>query len=82
MTSTRTSVEDVKEWAGTTEDMYDLHRFGPDQRARCNPAIRTHSRTTDHDHVREPYMTLRTRAEIEAHWAAYMYRFCPACVTT
>lgn len=56
----------VREWAGTTEDM-------------CNPTIRTYSRTTDHDHAREPYMTLRTRAEIEGRWSAYMYRFCPTC---
>ncbi|MET9760075.1 hypothetical protein ABZ016_13630 [Streptomyces sp. NPDC006372] len=75
------TTSDAKEWAGTTEDTHDLHRFGPDQRARCNRSIRTYSRITDRDAYREPYMTLRTRAEIEEHWAAYMYRFCPACTT-
>ncbi|WP_030757283.1 hypothetical protein [Streptomyces sp. NRRL F-5135] len=74
-----TATEDVREWAGTVDDAYDLHRFGPDQRARCNPNIRTHSRITDRDEFREPYMTLRTRAEIEAHWAAPRYHFCPDC---
>ncbi|WP_282797873.1 hypothetical protein [Streptomyces sp. CC224B] len=68
-----------REWAGTTQDAYDLHRFTSDRRARCNTSIRTYSRITDHDHVRWPYMTLRTRAEIEGLWAAYMYTFCPAC---
>ncbi|MFJ4902904.1 hypothetical protein [Streptomyces sp. NPDC088727] len=69
----------AREWAGTTEDMYDLHRFGPKQVARCDPAIRTYSRITGHDEFREPYMTLRSRAQIEAHWAAHRYRFCAAC---
>ncbi|MYU24664.1 hypothetical protein [Streptomyces sp. SID8352] len=76
-----TSVAEVPEWAGTTEDMYDLHRFGPDRRAACDPAIRTYSRITDRDAYREPYMTLRTRAEIQSSWAAHMYRFCPSCTT-
>ncbi|MFK0154222.1 hypothetical protein ACIQVK_19380 [Streptomyces sp. NPDC090493] len=75
------ATSDVKEWAGTTEDMHDLHRFGTDRRAQCNPKIRTHSSTTDHDVYRQPYMTLRTRAEIEDHWAASMYRFCRGCTT-
>ncbi|MFB6665982.1 hypothetical protein [Streptomyces parvus] len=70
---------DAREWAGTTEDMYDLHRFNEDQQARCNPTIRTYSRITDRDEFREPYMTLRTRAQIEGHWAAYKYRFCLSC---
>jgi hypothetical protein len=77
------ATNDVKEWAGTTEDMYDLHRFTPDRRARCRPGIRTYSRTTDHDDVREPYATLRTRADIEATGFAdgryRLYRFCAAC---
>ncbi|WP_405506357.1 hypothetical protein OG323_06115 [Streptomyces cyaneofuscatus] len=73
---------DAREWAGTTEDMYDLHRFNDDQQAACNPAIRTYSRITDRDEFREPYMTLRTRSQIEGHWAAYKYRFCAACATT
>ncbi|MET9051235.1 hypothetical protein ABZW50_08785 [Streptomyces bacillaris] len=76
-------VDDVREWAGTTEDMNDLHRFTKDQHARCNPAIRTHSRITDRDEFREPYMTLRTRAEIErtgfANGPYHLYRFCAAC---
>ncbi|MFJ8763123.1 hypothetical protein [Streptomyces cyaneofuscatus] len=71
--------DDVRKWAGTTEDMYDLHRFTRDQQARCNPTIRTYSRITDRDEFREPYMTLRSRAQIDGHWAAYMYRFCAAC---
>ncbi|MEI5032409.1 hypothetical protein RB201_04210 [Streptomyces sp. S1A(2023)] len=72
---------DAREWAGTTEDRYDLHRFNENQQAHCNPAIRT-SRITDHDETREPYMTLRTRAQIEGHWAASMYRLCADCNTT
>ncbi|MGW0673152.1 hypothetical protein [Streptomyces sp. NPDC002746] len=73
----------VREWAGTTEDMYDLHRFSEDRKARCNPTIRTHSRITDHDEIREPYMTLRTRTEIEstgfANGPYHLYRFCSDC---
>lgn len=75
------STTDPTEWAGTRDDMHDLHRFTADQRARCNPNIRTHSRNTTpaQDRTREPYMRLRTRAEIEASgWGDY-YRFCPAC---
>ncbi|MFI1189176.1 hypothetical protein [Streptomyces californicus] len=40
---------DAREWAGATEDRYDLHRFDEDRQARCNLAIRTYSRITDHD---------------------------------
>ncbi|TXS34760.1 hypothetical protein [Streptomyces sp. OR43] len=74
--------DDVREWAGTTEDMHDLHRFGPNQQARCDPAIRTHSRITDRDEFREPHMTLRSRAQIAGHWAAHRYRFCVSCTNT
>ncbi|MFI1377677.1 hypothetical protein ACH4UY_37565 [Streptomyces longwoodensis] len=74
---------EAKEWAGTTEDIHDLHRFGPGRTARCNPSIRTHSRTTDHDTTREPYATLRTPAEIVATGFTAgrhaLYRFCPDC---
>ncbi|MFD7861477.1 hypothetical protein [Streptomyces sp. NPDC059783] len=76
------AADDAREWAGTTDDMYDLHRFDASRQAFCDPAIRTCSRITDHDELREPYMTLRSRAQIEAHWAAYMYRFCAACTNT
>jgi hypothetical protein len=67
-------------WAGTTEDRYDLHRFGTDRSARCNPNIRTYSRTTSQDATREPYATLRTRAEIIATGFP-AYKFCTACDT-
>jgi hypothetical protein len=69
------------EWAGTRDDMHNLHRFGTDQRARCNPEIRTHSYTTtpERDRTREPHARLRTREEIEAGPFAGLYRFCPAC---
>ncbi|MEU1088951.1 hypothetical protein ABZ401_19310 [Streptomyces sp. NPDC005892] len=73
---------DQREWAGTTTDMYDLHRFGPERRALCNLTIRTYSSITDRDEYREPYMTLRTRAQIEGHWAVYKYRFCPECAAS
>ncbi|MFE1781258.1 hypothetical protein ACFW9F_01355 [Streptomyces sp. NPDC059506] len=73
---------DTKEWAGTTEDRHDLHRFGTDQYAKCDPSIRTYSRTTPHDAYRELYMTLRTRAEIEGDPFARMYRFCPICTAS
>ncbi|MDW4912494.1 hypothetical protein [Streptomyces californicus] len=73
----------VREWAGTTEDLNDLHRFSKDRKARCNPTIRTHSRITDHDEIREPYMTLRTRTVIESSGFAngpyHLYRFCSDC---
>lgn len=69
-------------WAGTTDDMFDLHQFGPERTAQCNPAIRTHSRSTPDDATREPYATLRTRAQIEATGLADMYTFCPTCTTT
>jgi hypothetical protein len=75
----------VREWAGTTESMFDLHRFTSDRRARCNPEIRTHSHNTtpEKDRYREPYARLRTREEIEAvarEWAGRLeYRFCPEC---
>ncbi|GGZ95178.1 hypothetical protein GCM10010371_63880 [Streptomyces subrutilus] len=68
-----------KDWAGTTADRHDLHRFAPDQRALCNPAIRTYSLTTPHDATREPDATLRTRKEIEENEFASLYRFCPEC---
>lgn len=67
------------DWAGTTEDEYDLHRFPANKQALCDQTIRTYSMTTDHDEFREPYMTLRTRAQIEAKGFGYMYRFCPDC---
>lgn len=70
-----------KDWAGTTIDEFDVHRFPADKRALCNPAIRTYSMTTDHDESREPYMTLRTRTQIEANGFGHLYRFCPACLT-
>ena len=66
-------------WAGTTTDRYDLHLFGPERTAQCNPTIRTHSRSTPDDTTREPYATLRTRAQIKATGFADMYTFCPAC---
>ena len=75
----------IREWAGTTESMFDLHRFTPDRRARCNPKIRTYSRNTtpDNDRCREPYSRLRTREEIEASplvaAGLVTYRFCPEC---
>ena len=68
-----------RDWAGTTEDMYDLHRFPADKRALCTPAIRTYSSTQPDDAFRQPYMTLRTREAIEATAFAHFYRFCPAC---
>lgn len=68
-------------WAGTTADMYDLHLFGPERTAQCDPTIRTYSRSTPNDQYREPYMTLRTRTQIEAGGFADMYTFCPACTT-
>ncbi|MFI0742823.1 hypothetical protein ACH4PU_32780 [Streptomyces sp. NPDC021100] len=68
-----------KEWAGTTKDSYDLHRFGADRQARCDPSILTYSSITPRDAFREPYMTLRTRAEIEATGFAHLYRFCTTC---
>ncbi|MEU9409874.1 hypothetical protein AB0E08_29875 [Streptomyces sp. NPDC048281] len=71
---------DAKEWAGTTEDMYDLHRFKPDRRARCNAEVRTYSRTTGHDAYRDPYMTLRTRAQIAATGFGWLYHFCEGCM--
>jgi hypothetical protein len=78
--------DEVREWAGTIEDGHDLHRFGPDQTARCNQTIHTHSRVTDHDETREPYATLRTRSEIIASGFAdgryNLYRFCPDCTAT
>jgi hypothetical protein len=67
------------DWAGTTEDMYDFHRFPADKRAACNPAIRTYSSTQPDDAFRQPYMTLRTRTQIEANGFGHMYRFCPDC---
>ncbi|WP_420082644.1 hypothetical protein ACN6AT_37390 (plasmid) [Streptomyces sp. JL4002] len=33
------------DWAGTTTDEYDLHRFPANQQALCDPAIRTYSNT-------------------------------------
>lgn len=68
-----------KDWAGTTEDMYDLHRFPADKQALCNPAIRTYSSTRPDDEFRQPYMTMRTREAIEATPFAHFYRFCPHC---
>lgn len=77
---------DIREWAGTTEDMFDLHRFtSNNRRARCNPEIRTYSRNTtpENDRYREPYARLRTREEIEAQSLVVAglitYRFCPEC---
>ncbi|MEV7511773.1 hypothetical protein AB0O57_27845 [Streptomyces sp. NPDC091201] len=70
---------EAKAWAGTTVDMYDLHRFPADRQAVCNPDIRTYSTTTAHDATREPYMTLRTRAQIEAGGFGHLYRFCSSC---
>lgn len=68
-----------KDWAGTTADEYDVHRFPADRRALCNPAVRTYSSTQPDDATREPYMTLRTRSQIEAGEFASRYRFCPDC---
>ncbi|MFD3970187.1 hypothetical protein [Streptomyces cyaneofuscatus] len=70
---------DARAWAGTTEDTYDLHRFNENRQAGCHPRIRTHSRITERDESCEPYMTLRTRAQIEGHWAADKFRFCAVC---
>ncbi|MFE2407044.1 hypothetical protein ACFXDE_01735 [Kitasatospora sp. NPDC059408] len=67
------------DWAGTTTDRHDLHRWTPERTALCNPAIRTHSRTTPHDHHREPYATLRTLGAIQADGFAHLYRVCPDC---
>ncbi|MCX4750971.1 hypothetical protein OG455_41555 [Kitasatospora sp. NBC_01287] len=67
------------DWAGTTEDMFDLHRFTHDKTALCNPTIRTYSSRTPHDQFREPYMTLRSRAQIEATGFGHRYTFCLAC---
>ncbi len=67
------------DWAGTTADRHDLHRFTADRTALCNPAVRTHSRTTPDDRHREPYSTLRTRAQIEATGFGHLHRFCPDC---
>ena len=71
------------EWAGTHESRYDLHRFTPDGRARCNPAVWTPARTTDLDRAAWPWERLRTRAEIEAEAqelaGRITYRFCPVC---
>lgn len=67
------------DWAGTTQDRYDVHRFGTGRRALCDPEIMTYSTTTDHDDTREPYMAFRTRREIESSDFAYMYRFCCVC---
>ncbi|WP_154080481.1 hypothetical protein [Streptomyces mobaraensis] len=72
-------MNDEREWAGTTEDRYALHRFGADQQARCDPSIRTYSAGTPRDAFREPYMTLRARADIEAEGFAHLYQFCPTC---
>jgi hypothetical protein len=71
-----------RDWAGTTEDMYDLHRFPADKQALCNPTIRTHSSTQPDDKFREPYMTLRTRREIEEGSFPELYRFCSDCSTS
>ncbi|MFI9630579.1 hypothetical protein [Streptomyces sp. NPDC052042] len=72
------STDDIREWAGTTEDMHELHRFDSDRQARCNPEIRTYSRMTDRVEFREPCMTLGTQSQIEGNsW--YMYRFCTDC---
>ena len=74
------------EWAGTTATRYDLHRFTPDGRARCNPAVWTPARTTDLDRAAWPWERLRSRAEIEAEALAAAghlgYRFCPDCAAT
>lgn len=75
------AAESPAEWAGTRDDVRDLHRFDTEQRARCNPNIRTYSRNTtpEEDRTREPYARLRTRKEIEATGFAHLYRFCPDC---
>jgi hypothetical protein len=81
----REAARAVAEWAGTTEDSRDLHRFTPDRRARCNREIRTHSYNTtpDRDRVREPYARLRSREQIESDplvaAGRVAYRFCPDC---
>lgn len=67
------------DWAGSTEDMWDLHRFGADKQALCDPNIRTYSSHGPDDQYREPYMTLRSRGQIEATGFGYMYCFCPTC---
>ncbi|MFE5675481.1 hypothetical protein ACFQ7B_04980 [Streptomyces erythrochromogenes] len=68
-----------KDWAGTTTDEYDLHRFPANKQALCDPAIRTYSSTQPDDVFRQPYMTLRTRTTIQATPFAHFYRFCPNC---
>lgn len=80
-TTPLTLTEAPADWAGTTGDMYDLHRFGADKRAACDPAIRTYSSRRPDDRFREPYMTLRSRDQIDATGFGHMYRFCPACAT-
>ena len=78
----RVTADDIPaDWAGTTEDTWNLHRFTADKTARCDPAIRTHSSRRPDDPFREPYMTLRSRAQIEITGFGDMYRFCPACET-
>lgn len=88
MTAVERAEEVSGEWAAARETSHDMHRFYADPsdslallRARCNPQIRTYSRNTtpERDRCREPYMRLRTRAEIEASGFAYLYRFCPDC---
>jgi hypothetical protein len=74
-----TNTDEPADWAGTRLNMYELHRFDTDQRALCDPMVRTHSRTTPDDWSREPYSTLRTRGQIEATGFAHMYRFCSEC---
>lgn len=73
----------TKDWAGTTLDTHDLHRFDQNQQALCDPTIRTYAKATPDDATREPYMYPRSRAQIEATGFASgrwkLYRFCPDC---